>query len=431
MIGHIITPRVYKLMSHAVSLMVPLILFLRTKKGKEDFLRKNERIGKTKIKRPDGLLIWIHAASIGEALGALPLIKLIGETKNLNVLVTTGTVTSASILTKRLPELAIHQYVPLDYTSAIQRFLNHWQPNIALWMESEFWPNLILQTAQRDIPMILVNARISDRSAARWARTPLLSKPLLKSFKLILAQTNEDKQKFASLGAREIKLTGNIKFDSDQLPVNIYELEKLNSSLKNRPFWLAASTHPGEEEIVAMAHKNIKHKHGSLLTILCPRHPHRGQELATYLRKFGLIVKQRSLQEPITDKTDIYLADTLGEMGLFYRISKITFIGGSLVPMHGHNPVEAAMLGSALISGPDMKNFAEADDILTKFQAMLKVANHHELSAAVNRWLEDEKCRAAAEAAASQCISQLTGALNKTLSEIEPILNQLVEKNEE
>jgi len=424
MLDLIIKPSFYELLSRFSALVIPILLKLRTLQGKEDFLRKNERKGFTNLTRPNGVLLWIHASSVGEALGALPLINNLSEKKNLTILVTTGTVTSALILKGRLPKTTIHQYVPLDYIGAVKRFLNHWKPDIALWIESELWPNLILQTAKRDIPMVLVNARISDRSAERWSKIPLLSKPILRAFSLILAQTSADKEKLISLGAQNVRLTGNIKFDSSKLPVDVSSLEKLQLEISNRPCWLAASTHPGEEDIVAKAHKTIASKHPSVLTILCPRHPSRGSELVSYLKTLNLKVAQRSQQDPITTDTDIYLADTLGELGLFYRLSSIAFIGGSLVPMHGHNPIEAAQLGCAIISGPDMRNFYDADTILSESLAMIKVNDEIELSAAVDNWLSNESDRANAEKAATKCLSLLTGALDKTLVELEPILNQ-------
>jgi len=415
--GTLLTPGVYRGMTRLAAPLVPMLLARRTRQGKEDPARQGERQGRASLRRSAGFLVWIHAASVGESLSILPLVsRLTDEHDAINILVTSGTRTSAALLGERLPARATHQYVPVDHPGSVRRFLDHWRPDLALWVESELWPNLVLQTAARKIPMALINARMSARSARRWKRLPNLAAPLMSAFNIILAQSSGDADRFRALGATTARTIGNLKFDSPPPPAEAADVTALSAAINRRPHWLAASTHPGEEEIVATAHQTLAARHPGLLTIVCPRHPARGPEIAAQLERLGLIVARRSQGDALTPQTTVYLGDTLGEMGLFYRVADIAFIGGTLMPHAGHNPVEAAQLGCAVLAGPDMRNFEGAAAALTQAEALQTVGDAAALSAAVDELLHDPGSRAAAGDRAHQCATTLTGALDTTLA---------------
>ncbi|MDP4796819.1 MAG: 3-deoxy-D-manno-octulosonic acid transferase [Rhodospirillales bacterium] len=354
----------------ATSIGAPLIsvyLKKRLRRGKEDATRFNERLGKPSTPRPEGALVWMHGASIGESLSMLPVIaEIVSRANAPTVLVTTGTVTSARLMRERLPEGALHQFVPVDRIPYVEGFLDHWRPDVALWWESELWPNLVTETHHRKIPMILVNARMSPPSFLRWQRWSSLARALLGCFKIVLAQSDNDVERFRTLGAADVARMGNMKFAVPALPCDEATLAEIRSRTGLRPMWLAASTHAGEEEIVWQVHQKIQNAHPHLLSILVPRHPDRGVEIAEMLRQQGAVVAVRSNSEPVTPETNIYLADTLGELGLFFRLSPIVFMGKSLVPAGGQNTIEPARLGAAIIIGPHYWNF---DDITKSMAA--------------------------------------------------------------
>ena len=429
MLGYFITPKSYKLISQIMLPLIFLLLNYRIKSGKEDYARKGERIGLAGQVKPHGKLIWIHAASVGESLSALPLIeKLMSEVPNLNILITTVTRTSGHLLLERLPEGAIHQYAPLDNIRFVNRFLSHWKPDIALWIESELWPNLVLETHNKNIPMVLVNARITNRSIDNWKKLPLLSKPMINSFRFILSQSKSDQKRFQLLGAERVYNVGNIKFDSLPIPADDADYSELKTIIGLRPVWIAASTHYSEEKVIAHAHRKLRDSHPGLLTIICPRHPIRGNDIERELTELGLEVCSRTGPKIISEKTDIYLADTLGEMGLFYRLADIAFIGGSLSKNFGHNPVEAAKLNCALISGYDMRNFEDAVNYLTSKHALTQIRNEEELTTIVDQWLSDPTSLKNAKDAAIKGAEDLSGALEKTMEILRPILDCLVSK---
>src|SRR5215831_11620011 len=352
--------RVYRALTRPLTPLALVYLARRRKRGKEHPTRLRERRGFPGGARPDAPLLWLHAASVGEATAVLGLIeRLLDARPDLEILVTTGTVTSASLLETRLPARARHQFVPADLPSWTARFLDHWRPDMALWVESELWPNLVRATSARGIPMVLLNGRLSARSYARWRWWPGLIGPVLGAFALCLAQDEEQAERLRQLGAREVATLGDLKAAASTLPVDPMQLERLRRRIGSRPLWLAASTHPGEEEIAASVHRRLSETHPGLLTIIVPRHPARGDAIATMLAARGLRAAQRRRGEPITGDTDVYLGDTLGELGLFYSLAGIAFIGGSLVPKGGHNPFEAARLGCAVLQGPNIGNCAE------------------------------------------------------------------------
>lgn len=371
--------RLYAGVAYAAAPWLRLMLRKRVVKGKEIAERLPEREGVAALPRPAGALVWVHAASVGEMMSVLPVIKLLAA--RCVVLLTTGTVTSAKLAGQRLPPGVIHQFVPLDVPSWVARFLDHWRPDRAVIMESELWPNLLRACDARQIPRFLLNARLSARSARNWRRMPGLARQLLQGFSAITAQSAEDAARFRALGAMRVLAWGNLKFSTPLLPYAPEELSVLQSLLPG-PVWLAASTHPGEEEFVLAAHRKLLSAFPDLITILAPRHPERGVEVAALCA----FAPRRALgQKPKSGC--IYVADTLGELGLFFRLSPFAFIGNSLVAGGGHNIMEPAKLARPVICGPHMENFAEAVELLRREQALIEVSNADELAQAVQAWL--------------------------------------------
>lgn len=417
-------PALYRGISHIASPMLPMLLQRRMRAGKEDPTRLGERMGRPGLPRPPGRLLWIHAASVGESLSVLPLIeRLLLDDRAAHVLLTTGTVTSARMMATRLPERALHQYVPVDAPAAVAGFLDHWHPDAAIWVESEFWPNLIRETDRRRIPMALVNARMSERSFRRWKLLPGTIGELLSAFRICVAQSPGDAGRLGSLGAHNVACHGNLKDSAPPLRFEPRELYALTQAIGRRPVWLAASTHPGEERLVAKAHRRVRERLPGLLTILIPRHPQRGAELAEEFDGSGLVLARRSLDAPITAETDIYLADTLGEMGLFYSAVPLTFVGGSLVPHGGQNPLEPARLDCAILLGPHTFNFAEQAAGLTAAGGARLVSDVDALAEAVADLLQNPQAMAAMARAAAGVASSGRQALDAVVASLKPLLN--------
>src|ERR1700727_1242598 len=361
------TLRVYRKLSFAMVPLAPALIKRRVKQGKEDPARIGERRGMSRDVRPHGPLVWIHGASVGEVLAAAALIEKL-RALNIRILLTSGTVTSASIVAKRFPPDIIHQYVPYDSPRYVTRFLDHWRPSLALFIESDLWPNLILSSAARRLPMVLINGRMSQRSFPRWRRVAGTISALLGRFDVCLAQSRVDAERFTALGSRNVVTTGNLKLDVPAPPADAAKLERLMAVTRGRPIIVAASTHPGEEDILLQAHRTLAGFFPSLLSVVVPRHPDRGEAIARSVTASGLHAALRSREELPTATTDIYVADTMGELGLFYRLAPIVFMGGSLVERGGQNPIEAIKLGASVIHGPHVWNFAEIYGTLDKAQ---------------------------------------------------------------
>lgn len=374
--------------------------------GKEDPARLDERLGKATVPRPPGTLVWFHAASVGEVLSLIELIRHLGEERaDLNFLVTTGTVTSATMFTHRAPPRTLHQYAPVDTRAAVRAFLDHWRPNAALWTESEFWPTMMVETHARGIPMMLVNARMSDASARRWRLLRGAAKSLLSRFEHVLAQEERTAQALVQLGlpGDRVEVTGTLKEGATALPCDESERAHVAAAIGQRPVWLAASTHPGEEEIAAAAHRRVmRAAHGALL-IVAPRHPDRGVQVARDLAAEGFRVALRSAGAVPEKDTQVYIADTLGEMGLWFRVAPVSFVAGSLVDVGGHNPFEPAALGSAIIHGPHVANFADIFQRLGEARAAVLVRDAGELAEAVIRTSAPEVAAEMAMAAWEIC----------------------------
>ncbi len=394
----------------------------RLRAGKEVPGRLGERHGIASAARPAGSLVWVHAASVGEAQSALALIQILVD-EGRHVLVSTGTVTSGALLAERLPSGALHQFVPVDRPAWVRRFLDHWQPDLALWIESELWPNLLTETAARGIPAALVNGRMSARSFARWQMLPGLARTLLGCFDLCLAQTEAQAARFRQLGARGVGYVGNLKFSAAPLPVDDGVLRGLQARLGARPRWLAASTHPGEEALAASVHAILRRKHPGLLTMIVPRHPHRGPAIAAELAARGMAVARRSAGEAPAAGTDIYLADTLGELGLFYCLAGVAFVGGSTAAHGGHNPLEAAQLDCAVLHGPDMANFETVASELQAVGAARRIDGDADLADAVGRLLAEPERRARQVAAGIAVARSNQDAVLRIRAALAPLLD--------
>lgn len=389
--------------------------------GKEDAARIEERLGSAGAPRPPGPLVWVHGASVGESLSVLPLIeRCVARRPDLRVLVTTGTVTSARLLGDRLPVDTIHQFAPLDLPGAVERFLGHWRPDLALRVESELWPNALGALGVRGVPALLVNARISARSFARWSRVPGAARALLGTFRAVLAQTEADAARFARLGGPAIQCVGNLKADAPPLPYDAAAFARLSDSVAGRPVWVAASTHPGEEEPIAAAHRAIAAHAPDVLTIVVPRHPARGAEVAARLGQPGAL---RSTGQGPTGP--IHVADTLGELGLFFRLAGAAFVGGSLVHHGGHNPLEPARLGKPVLFGPHMDNFADLARDLMEAGGAVRVNDADDLAGALLRLLLDPALAARHGAAAELVAHAKAGALDRTMAVVTPLLDAL------
>ncbi len=380
----------YRFLTFLGEPLVRIGLYARARKGKEDKARLHERLGRTKAHRPDGPLLWVHGASVGESRSILPLLDELQKARpNLCILLTTGTVTSAQDMAKRLPHNTIHQFVPVDHPGAVARFFARWQPTAGLIVESELWPNLLAEAQARQVPLALVNARLSPTSFRNWSKIPRSAKKLLSAFNLVLAQDEDIADRFRALGATHVSTPGNLKLAAQPLPVNEAALTALKDLVGTRPCWIAASTHKGEEEIIGEAHKILKQSVPDILTIIAPRHTERGTQIAGDLRNQGLITRLRSSQKRSLDRADIYVADTMGELGLFFTLCPLAFMGGSLIPHGGQNPLEPARLNCAVLTGPHIHNFAPTYAALTQAGAARTVDSPENLAAAIHDLLTD------------------------------------------
>lgn len=414
----------YRFLMTAAAPLAPLLLSYRLNRGKEDPARLGERRGEPGVPRPSGPLVWVHGASVGEITAVLPLIDYLCA-EGFAVLVTSGTTTSAELAQQRLPAGAIHQFVPLDVPKFAERFLDHWQPGLALFVESDFWPNLVLASAERRIPLVLLNGRLSQRSFARWSRIPQTIGAVLRRFDLCLAQSPADAERYARLGGQRIAMTGNLKLDVPAPPAEPAEVEAMRAAISGRPVWAAASTHPGEEAAVMDAHQRLRPSFPNLLTILAPRHPHRGAEITELARTSSLTPALRSRGQMPDASTEIYVADTMGELGLIYRIAPVVFMGGSLVEHGGQNPIEPIKLGAAIVHGPHVWNFADIYSALDGAGGAEQVNDAAMLATCTGGWLADNQQRNAVTEAGRRTVDRLGGALHRTLQALEPYFMQL------
>jgi 3-deoxy-D-manno-octulosonic-acid transferase len=384
-------------------------------------------MGRAGRPRPSGPLVWLHGASVGEANSALPLIAALqARLPAAHVLLTTGTVTSARLMAQRLPARAIHQFAPVDAAPWVARFLDHWRPDLALWLESELWPNLVAATAARGVPMALVNARMSERSFARWRRRPGFARALIGAFGLVLAQSDRDAAHYSALGAANVSAAGNLKYAAAPPPADEAAVREFAAAIGDRPAWLAASVHPEEAEAIAAAHRALRERFPALLTVVVPRHPEKAPAFLAAWNAAGPIrAQRRSQRADLAPTTELYFADTLGELGLFYRALPVVFVGKSLGAVGGQNPIEPAQLGRALVFGPGMENFADSAGALLRSGAAREVQDASGLAAAVSALLADPGAARASGAAARRVAEAEAGALARILDALAPLLAPL------
>jgi 3-deoxy-D-manno-octulosonic-acid transferase len=413
----------YRLAGIAVYPFAGPYLSYRAAKGKEDRRRRTERFGYASVERPRGPLIWFHAASVGETLALIPLIREIRK-RDIHVLLTTGTVTSAELSQARLGSDVIHQYVPLDIKIPIKRFLAYWRPDAVITAESEIWPVTMMELERRHVPQIRVNARISDRSFSRWQNRPDLAEALFGKLALVIAQSDLDAERYRDLGSWPVLTSGNLKGDTDPPPVDEAVLEHYRKQIGSRKTWAAISTFDGEEKAAGTVHNAIKARDGQL-TIIVPRHPERGDAVEAELTAMGLSVARRSRGDLITPQTDIFLGDTIGEMGLYLRLTELAFVGRSLLANGGQNPLEPAMLGCAVLSGAHVQNFRDAYQKLLRAGGGRIVRDVEMLAKAVHYLLINDNERYKMIDAGHKVIQDMRGALSSTIKGLEPYINPL------
>jgi len=398
-------------------------LTYRTVKGKEDRRRRLERFGYASQPRPFGPLVWVHAASVGETLAVIPLIREFGR-RGIHVLLTTGTLTSAALVENRLGDEVIHQYVPLDFKFSIKRFIRYWRPDVAITAESEIWPTTIAELNRRHIPQIRVNARISDRSFDRWKSYSSVAEQLFGKMALVVARSDVDAERFRDLGAWPVSVSGNLKGDTDPPPCDQALVDKYLAEIGNRKTWAAICTFDGEETAAASVHKALKPRNGQL-TIIVPRHPERGDAIEAMLLEQGLTVARRSRNDAITPETDILLGDSIGEMGMYLRLTEVSFVGRSLTAEGGQNPIESAMLGCAVLSGSNVQNFRETYQHLIRKGGARMIRDTEMLAKAVHYLLTNDIARRTMIDAGQEAIQDMRGALSSTVKALEPYINPL------
>jgi len=416
----------YRALTWAAGPLIHRYMQRRLNAGREDPQRFRERFGDASATRPNGPLVWLHASSVGESLSMLSLIKrLRRERPEVVILMTSGTVSSARILENRLPPGVIHQFVPVDRMSWVRRFLDHWQPDLVLWVESEFWPGVLSEVKRRAIPAMLMNARISARSWRGWRRAPWMIRRILQTFDLCMAQTELDAERLRDLGAVNIACPGNLKFAAEPLPADPDTLAALEAATAARPRWLAFSTHPGEEETIAVAHRILVRNLPDILTIIVPRHPARGPEIEKILAASGTTVSVRSRSQLPDKNIGFLLADTMGELGVFFRLTDIAFVGGSLVPHGGQNPIEPARLGCPIVHGPHMENFLAIEGELNTAGASSVATTAEEIAREVGTLLSNAGMRQRRVAAARSVADGKFSIMDAVFMHLDPVLNRI------
>ena len=383
---------VYRVIINFIIILSPIIILFRLFKGKEDPIRFKEKFSLTSEKRNKGNLIWFHGSSVGELLSIIPLIKKLEKNPKIQkILVTSSTLSSASIIKKFKLTKTVHQFFPIDSKTFTDRFLKYWKPSLAIFIESEIWPNMFFNIKSKKIPLILLNARITKKTFKNWTKIKKFSNFIFSKIDFAYPQNFETKNYLKALKVSNIKLIGNLKFTESKEEKIITLNKSLLKQFKKRKIWCASSTHPNEELICANVHLNLKKKYNNLLTIIIPRHIHRTNEIKNLIQKVGLSVITRSSNEKISKNTDIYIVDTYGETEKFYKASNTVFLGGSLINRGGQNPIEAARLGSSIIHGPNVDNFKEVYRLFHDKKISHGVKNFYELNKLIDKLIRTNK----------------------------------------
>ena len=410
------TPVLYTVYVGLSMLLVPFVArsaIAKLRAADVPAVRAHERLGNATENRPAGTLVWFHAASVGESLSVLALITRMGVAlPNAHFLITSGTATSATLIAQRIPPRSLHQFAPLDAPGPLKRFLKHWRPDAAIFVESELWPQMLRRTRETGAAMALVNARLSDSSIKAWAKRPKLAAYILDVFDLILTQNDAMAEAMVRIHAPAPRVARgqNLKSFAGPLPTDEDLIFEARAAVGHRPVWIAASTHAGEEKIVLAAHKQLRKTHPDLLLVLVPRHPERGSEVVQHIADTGMEFTRRSRGD--LPAQSVYLADTLGELGNWFALSDIVFLGGSLLPIGGHNPFEVAQSGATVLSGNHVFNFAETFSAMEAAGAARIVSGSDDLAAQVDMLLRDTPSRNKAVKAAQSFASEETGKLD-------------------
>ena len=379
---------IYRILINLIILFSPLIVLVRVIKNKEDKFRFKEKFCFFSKKRGNGKLIWFHGSSVGEILSVIPLIEKLEKKRKIDkILITSSTLSSSKVLSNFKLKKTIHQFFPIDSNLLTKKFLNYWKPSAAIFIDSEIWPNILLNIKKKNIPLILLNARITRKSYNRWKNIPNTAKNLFQNFDVCFSQNQETKKYLKSLGAKKIKFLGNLKFSESKSQKNYNFHNKLKKIFKYKKIWCAASTHDSEEKICALAHKKLKSKYKNLLTIIIPRHIQRSNNIINEMEDLGLNVQTRSAYNKIGKNTDIFLVDSYGETKSFYKICKTVFLGGSLINHGGQNPLEPARFGCKILHGPNIQNFTEVYRLLNKENLSFKFYNTNQFAKSVNQSL--------------------------------------------
>lgn len=403
----------------------------RVRAGKEDPERLNERMGRPAKNRPDGPLVWFHGASVGESLSALPLInRILTEQPNTHVMVTTGTVTSARLMKKHLQGRAFHQFIPIDHPKWVKGFLDHWRPDAVIWLESDFWPNMLFEIQRRQIPAVLMNARMGQTSFEKWSRfAPGSLQKILKTFDICMTQSAEEQARLKHFKHPDVRVSDNLKYASPRLSVDQDKKNQLEQQIAERPVWQYASTHSGEEELAVTVHTSLKRQFPDILTVIIPRHPDRGAEIKGLMETSGLVAARRSAGDRVTTGTDVYIADTMGEMGIFFDLIPLTVIGGSFVVHGGHNPIEPGQFGNMVMYGPHMFNFKLMCEDFEKAGASCPLSSIEELTSKIQESLNNPETMQPYRQAALALTQEKSKALDNLWADVSPWLEKsLTEK---
>ena len=376
----------YRILINLIILISPIIILVRIIKNKEHKYRFKEKFCFFSKKRGGGKIIWFHGSSVGEIMSIIPIVEKLENNKSINkILITSSTLSSSKVLSKFKLKKTVHQFFPIDSKFLTEKFLRYWKPSIAIFIESEIWPNMLVNIKKKSIPLILLNARITKRSFMNWKMISSTAKILFNKFDICLPQNYETKKYLKSLGAKKIKLVGNLKFSESKTEKNYIFNNKVKKNFKSKKIWCAASTHNNEEEICAVAHQKLKKKYNNLLTIIIPRHIQRVEEIRNKLTKMSLKVQIHSDNKKINKDTEIYLVDTYGETKYFYNICKTVFLGGSIIDRGGQNPLEPVRFGCKILHGPNVQNFSEVYNLLNRYKLSYKLHNVNQLAVSIKK----------------------------------------------
>jgi len=414
----------YRLTSFGAGPLMPAVLHWRRRRGKEDGNRLRERMGVPGLPRPHGRLVWVHAASLGDGQTLLPLVDRLGA-RGFHVLMSTRTVSSANGLKRQLPGGAFHQYMPVDVPAYVTRFLDHWRPDMVLLAGAELWPNVIIETSRRRLPLICVNARLTDRVYRQCIRMPRFVGALLRRIDLCLARSDDDAERFIALGATSVQTVGDLVFDVPSPSADPKAVSAFAARVGARPIWVAALTDPEEDDLILEAHRLLLPRFPDLVTVVVPRLPRDGAALADAAAERNFAVALRSRDRVPTALPGFYVADVGGELGLFYRASDIAFIGRSLRG-GGHSPIEAAKLGCAILHGPSVDSYVAIYAALDNAQGGVAVKDSSMLVRVLSLLFDDGAKLRQMKRNATQTIDKLTGGTTRVMRAIEPQLVQML-----